>query len=328
MQYEGPDPNTNAPYTDPNPALGDPGALIRAPALENHQRELVNLLLAASITPSRGDLTQLTQAVQKLIGDYGRPRLLADLNYYIATTGNDLANGLTPGTPFASWNRALTAAAQWDMNGHSVVINVADGTYSTAVFYSGGFVGVGSALSVVVRGNLVNPQNVILNVTGSNAIRLTGPTTGVHFEGFEVRTTGLGNSGFLLSDYARASFSTLRFGACGENHMQADSVSQITPLGNYSIVGGARQHWNAADGGRIVVFSPTITLTGVPAFSVAFGNARELGNLRCTGTTFSGTATGKRFQTDSNSLIYVSGAGDGYFPGNALGTRTNGGIYA
>ncbi len=51
------------PYVDPDPALGIQGSRVRAPAIENHQRELVNLLTTAGITPDRNNLTQVAQAV-------------------------------------------------------------------------------------------------------------------------------------------------------------------------------------------------------------------------------------------------------------------------
>lgn len=56
-------------YLDPDQALGTQGSLVRAAAIENHQRELVNLITTAGLTPDRGDLTQVAAAVAALIAD-------------------------------------------------------------------------------------------------------------------------------------------------------------------------------------------------------------------------------------------------------------------
>ena len=65
MQYTQPfdqiDPN--ASYVNGNPATGTQGSIIPAGAIEQGQRELVNVILGAGITPSGSDMTQLYQAL-------------------------------------------------------------------------------------------------------------------------------------------------------------------------------------------------------------------------------------------------------------------------
>jgi hypothetical protein len=41
------------------------------------------------------------------------------------------------------------------------------------------------------------------------------------------------------------------------------------------------------------------------------------------GNTYSGSATGKRFETGEQGFCMVSGAGINYFPGNSAGTESN-----
>lgn len=59
----------NASYVDGNPALGIEGSAVPAAAIEHPQRELVYLLTKAGITPDKAKLTQVYDAVQKLILD-------------------------------------------------------------------------------------------------------------------------------------------------------------------------------------------------------------------------------------------------------------------
>ena len=56
----------NAPYVGKNVAAGTQGSKVPPAAVENTQREIVNAITAAGLTPTNGDLTQLAQAIAKI----------------------------------------------------------------------------------------------------------------------------------------------------------------------------------------------------------------------------------------------------------------------
>lgn len=58
-----------AHYVDGNPELGILGSPVPAAAIEQGQRELLHVIKQAGLTPSSEDLTQLFQAIGKLISD-------------------------------------------------------------------------------------------------------------------------------------------------------------------------------------------------------------------------------------------------------------------
>lgn len=58
----------NASYTDGNPEHGILGSVVPAKAVESPQREVVKVIQEAGLTPSDNDLTQLLQAIIKIIG--------------------------------------------------------------------------------------------------------------------------------------------------------------------------------------------------------------------------------------------------------------------
>ena len=58
----------NASYTDGNPEYGILGSVVPAKAVESPQREVVKVIQEAGLTPSDNDLTQLLQAIIKIIG--------------------------------------------------------------------------------------------------------------------------------------------------------------------------------------------------------------------------------------------------------------------
>lgn len=73
MKYNQPfgisDPN--APYIDGNPPAGIQGSIPPAASLEFAQREVVNVITYAGLTPSNLDLTQLRQAIQAIFSASG-----------------------------------------------------------------------------------------------------------------------------------------------------------------------------------------------------------------------------------------------------------------
>ena len=58
----------NASEQDGNPEAGILGSIVPAAAIERPQREILNVLTAAGLTPSDTDLTQLLAAIRKIIG--------------------------------------------------------------------------------------------------------------------------------------------------------------------------------------------------------------------------------------------------------------------
>jgi hypothetical protein len=109
------------------------------------------------------------------------------------------------------------------------------------------------------------------------------------------------------------------------------SSGVVSATGNYTISGGCYEHV-VAQGGTAVfsVSSKTITLTGTPAFSGQFVSAEVTGTVIAYLATFSGSATGKRYNVTTNAVINTYGGGATYFPGNVNGTvdATTYGVYA
>lgn len=75
------------------------------------------------------------------------------------------------------------------------------------------------------------------------------------------------------------------------------------------------------------VTSRTITLTGTPAFSTAFAQADQVGNILMNGDTFTGSATGKRYNAVMNGVIQTGAGGANALPGSVAGTTATGGQY-
>ena len=259
-----------------------------------------------------------------------RERLTANRTYYVRTDGSDSNTGLanTSGGAFLTIQKAVDVASALDNGGFNITIQLADGTYSAGVTLKS-FVGSGR---IIVLGNQTTPANVHISVASGacvsgtnvlgiyeirylkltsaatgNLVALTGSTTFVGLQGLNYGSTGSGG-------YAHVS--------C-QNGATADFVATA-----YSITGGAGYHLYTAIGGRIDCNVLTCTLTGTPAFANAFAYAGLNAVTRVVSVTFSGSATGKRYEAVTNGVIDVAGAGATYLPGNASGTVDATGVYA
>ena len=250
-----------------------------------------------------------------------REQLTANRTYYVRTDGSDGNNGLanSSGGGFLTIQKAIDTVAALDLSIYNVTIQVADGTYGGAVLVSAAWVGSGA---VTLQGNTSTPANALLSTGANDCITvLAGATLAV--TGFKLTNSGA----FLLHSGGSMRFSLLTFGACGSQQVRVTDGGRITATGNYTIDGGAGNHWSAVGNGVVRVQGRTITLTGTPAFSTAFANADLSSTVLVNGNTFSGAATGARYSATNNAVISSGGAGATYLPGNAAGSTGTGGQY-
>ena len=75
-------------------------------------------------------------------------------------------------------------------------------------------------------------------------------------------------------------------------------------------------------------YSLTITITGTPAFSTGFVQVTDAGMIYIpNSTTFSGSATGPRFNVNLYGILHCGGSSVSFLPGNAAGVMASGGVY-
>lgn len=260
----------------------------------------------------------------------GGPRELLGANriYYVRTDGNDGNNGLsnTSGGAFLTLQKAIDTAAALDIGIYSVTIQLADGTYAGANTLKN-VVGFAAPGNLVIRGNATTPANVVIAATSADALSANGLFTVWDIRDLKVTTTTSGN-GIAAKGGATVRFGNINFGSCANAQLYVDGGASLVCLSDYVISGSASYHWQAVNGGSILAASGfTVTLTGTPAFTAAFAYVGLLALVNCWGNTFSGAATGVRYNVFANSAIFTNAAGATYLPGNAAGTASSGGQY-
>ena len=249
----------------------------------------------------------------------GREILTANLTYYVRTDGADTNNGLanTAGGAFLTLTKVAAVLATLDFGGYTVTVQLADGTY-TAGLTIPALVGCGAPTNLIIQGNNATPANVVISTTSASCFVGLHPSAQASVRDLRMQTTTTGSC-IIPQNGSKIEFQNVDFGVCAQNHIRPARRGVATASGNYTISGGAQNHMAAliAD---IEVAGRTVTLTGTPAFSVAFCAADQASFIRAPSNTYSGSATGTRYAGNSGSGIYVAGGGASYFPGDSAGS--------
>lgn len=290
--------------------------------------------LTAATTPLGG--TETVEIVQggtskKVAVSYlggsggGREALSSNRTYYVRTDGSDSNDGLanTSGGAFLTIQKAIdVVSSTLDISaGVTVTIQVADGTYTgTNVLYD--TVGPGS---VIIRGNNTTPSNVVISTTSADCFTCSG---GKSWSVLDLKVTTATSGWGLSSLYGGVlKFGNLDFGTCATGHVLAAFSGQVFANSDYQISGASSYHLFLDRFGYVEVSGKTITITGTPAFSSVFARASGLSEVFIDSCAFSGSATGKRYDILSNSVIATGGAATTYLPGSVAGTTATGGQY-
>ena len=171
----------NASYQDGNPEAGILGSIVPAAAIERPQREILNVLTAAGLTPSDTDLTQLLAAIRKIIGTQN-----AEL---------ERLRLLKIGCPMYWRSTTLPEGFAW-VNGDLVLFE--DRPEFEEVYLAGGFEGMlleANATSEQIAANLGKFRK------HPNGLGLYLPSCGEQF--FRGWTLGAGEAGSWQTDTGR-----------------------------------------------------------------------------------------------------------------------------
>lgn len=244
-------------------------------------------------------------------------------NWFVLTNGSDANAGTASNsaTAFRTIQKAVrTVAGYWYTNLTPVSIQLGPGVYNENV----------TLLPVAGSPNITigNETNAIVAPSSGNTISANGPVGSWILS--NVRLVATNGTCIVSSLGASVIVGTgVNFGTATNNgyHMLANNNGAIIVSGNYTISGNAQNHYYATRGSVINdSVSPTITVSGTPAFT-AFAAADDAGVVAMFNCTFSGSATGKRFDLNLNGVIHTLTGSATYFPGNATGTTNNGGQY-
>lgn len=118
-------------------------------------------------------------------------------NLYVATTGSDSNNGITPATAFLTIGKAIQTIAASSQAG-PLIINLADGTYNENVIAQNALtattdmpiLALTGANLIKIIGNPTTPANVIIQGSGSSTFAFNVISTCYILDGMTIRNTG------------------------------------------------------------------------------------------------------------------------------------------
>jgi hypothetical protein len=264
-------------------------------------------------------------------GTPGRTLLTADRTYYVRGDGADTNNGLanTSDGAFLTINKAVDTVAALDIGVFDVLIQVADGTYTTPVVLKT-IVGSGS---VTIQGNITTPANVLISTTNTNAITGANIIGKWVIRGVKLVANTAGSSIEANGPSVTIMVGNVDFGAAlGGGHLRSVNGGTLQFDQGYKISGPALMHYFASGMsslGANTLSAITVTIIGTPDFHAAFAyiQRNSLLDVRSSAVTFSGAVTGARYYASSNGVIYTEGSGTSYFPGSGTGSTESGGQY-
>jgi hypothetical protein len=244
-------------------------------------------------------------------------------NWFVLTNGSDANAGTASNsaTAFRTIQKAInTVASYWYTNITPVTIQLGPGIYNENVVllpYAGN--------AIVTIGNETNAS---IAPSSGDTITAAGPVGGWTLSNVKLWAT---NGSCIASSLGASvvvgtgvNFATAN---AANYHMLANNNGAILIAGNYTVSGGARNHYYATRGSVInSTVSPTLTISGTPAFN-SFAACDDAGVVAIFGATFNGSTTGKRFDISLNGVMHTLSGSATYFPGNASGTTNSGAQY-
>jgi hypothetical protein len=273
------------------------------------------------------DLTLRNGSFRLTSASEGRPTLNASRTYYVqaAPAGNDANDGLTTGTPFATWQHAADTIKKLNLNGWAVTVQGLGGTYSAGCGVAGPFFG-GGAVTFVGSGDLIVTPSGCAFESDYGAEFSVGA-------GITVQSTDAANGAIKAQFGGTINISgDVHFNACTGFQIGALDGGNIRLRSGYTVNGGGAAHIQLQGQGRVTVdtagpitpgFGPGIHYGGAFLICRSLSYAL-LGAYHPSAS----SVTGARYAVGGNAVIDVQGQGPTFLPGDAAGINDDGtGVY-
>lgn len=260
-----------------------------------------------------------------------RNQLTAPRTYYVdASSGNDANDGLTSGTPFASIQYAIDTAASLDLGVYDITIDLANGTYPEEIVLKR-FTGAGT---ITLLGDPTTPSNVVIDPDDTTKLAIyANGTNGYILDGMKIEPSAslIAGRKAIRADDCLLKFQNIEFGSgyggTGGRLIWATVGATIWAIGDYEFTADADRGIEILQNSTYLQTSGvTGTLTGTPDFATAF-LVTNSGSTAYISGSYSGAATGKRYEASELSLVR---SGDGtatFFPGDVAGSTASGAVY-
>jgi hypothetical protein len=195
-------------------------------------------------------------------------------------------------------------------------------------------VGYEGRASIVIRGDVANPQNVVVadNVLPNN-IDVYSATFNLELDSLQIgqsscsATPKSGGSNIQANDHAIVRLErNVVVGCTTGSQLTATSAGAINDDNGVSVLGGGFALASASDLGSVQLANQVVSCGGSPVYNTTITSSR-MGEVNLQGVSWSGcgSVTGTRFNANELSLITTAtGSPNTIIPGNANGSATQG----
>jgi hypothetical protein len=263
-----------------------------------------------------------------------REVLTANRTYYIRSDGNDANTGLAnnSGGAFKTTQKAMDVVAALDTSIYNVTIQCGDtGPFTGCVLKAP----LGSG-TVIINGDTANPSNYTFTKNGGSSYIFDGQSAVGKFQISGVHPHDATAAYHIISGVAGNII-------VANNNDYGDCINYLmaAKYGGQLQISGANNKMSCSttitapflcdtNSNLIAVSASTFTWLRNIAYSyfvlARWGGVLNLANLTCALAGF--TATGSRYNSDSNAVVIVGGGGASFFPGSTSGSTSNGGLYS
>lgn len=321
------DPATGAenaallPWTNGNPATGVEGSYPSHQLMTNVQAELLAIIVAAGMTPSGADLTQVLKALRILFPRSDVPSPVI----WVRTDGNDANDGSanTAGAAKATINGAISYAKQrYNLAGVSLTVRLGvAGTYAP-------FDAISCGGTVTILGDAAAQNDYVI----SGARPAYCQAANIILRGVQLYNTTTTHSTchaayggvFFLDDVTLGGAGS---GNTGTAHLYADTGGVITGQGDITVQSNQGSAFFCRGGDIQLTSGIAIAFVGSPSFALATATVRGPNMMQAQGVVFSGAANGARYSVVANGVLDTLGGGASFIPGSSAGSTSSGGQY-
>ena len=240
-----------------------------------------------------------------------KEKLFANRSYYVSTTGLNTNTGLTSLDPLSNINDALNIIYnKLDLNGYRVTINLADGTYNDFVLIDSIPVGSqGNEYPITITGNVTNPD--LVKWTYSNSINnccvLLKNKARILIKDLAFYNSNIVNTNVsaISSKQSTVGIDNIYFTEYGATN-QHILLSESTLFYNTIKVKGTNKYLVNAD--RSIVLSNGVNATWIfeNAILTSLIKLINVSSVILNNITYSGTATGTKYEKDFTSSIIAT----------------------
>ena len=266
---------------------------------------------------------------------FAQTNLTGQTTFYISPNGFDPGNNcLSFLDPCRTIQYAYDMVQQnFDLKGNRVIFQLSPGTHVTGLQATGPLRGQTGPRNVVIRGNILNPQTVLVRPTGTQPSFTAAFGAQYSLEGVKMDHTNTQADMIQVGQFAVISFGYVEFGHNFNpfNHVTVAFNATLFVHGHYKISGGGQTHLDVANQSSVYYNTNgtagliNVTIVGSPSFFAGFLYVASNASINSQAIGWNGAGGGPKYVIEGNGVIDIGCTNVNAIPGHLPGIVRTGG---